>query len=146
MLGGASLYIAGLLVLACAQRIAGRDAGRGVLIGMALACTASAIALAVGVARRLRRRPQPGARAPSPASGSLGALLSAPLGQMLTGDFGWRAGVLGFLVLALGMLPAAWIAGRVDAAAAGSRASRARRPTSRAGRRCGRLRQRCRSW
>jgi predicted MFS family arabinose efflux permease len=29
-------------------------------------------------------------------------------------DFGWRAGVLGFLVLALGMLPAAWIAGRID--------------------------------
>ena len=46
--------------------------------------------------------------------GSLGALLSAPLGQWLAVDFGWRAGVLGFLVLALGMLPAAWIAGRVD--------------------------------
>ena len=28
--------------------------------------------------------------------------------------FGWRAEVLGFLVLALAMLPAAWFAGKVD--------------------------------
>jgi len=48
------------------------------------------------------------------ASGSLGSLLSAPLGQLLTVELGWRAGVLGFLVLALGMLPSAWIAGRID--------------------------------
>ena len=46
--------------------------------------------------------------------GSLGAVISAPLGQMLTADIGWRAGLLGFLVLTIGMLPAAWIAGRVD--------------------------------
>jgi predicted MFS family arabinose efflux permease len=48
------------------------------------------------------------------AAGSLGALLSAPIGQTLTSSFGWRAGVLSFFVLALGMLPAAWFAGRVD--------------------------------
>ena len=29
-------------------------------------------------------------------------------------SFGWRAGVLAFLVLALGLLPAAWFASRVD--------------------------------
>jgi predicted MFS family arabinose efflux permease len=51
------------------------------------------------------------------AAGSLGALLSAPIGQLLTSDFGWRAGIAGFAVLALGMLPAAWFAGRVDAIA-----------------------------
>jgi predicted MFS family arabinose efflux permease len=48
------------------------------------------------------------------AAGSLGALLAAPIGQALTVDLGWRAGVLGFLALALGLLPAAWFAGRVD--------------------------------
>ena len=48
------------------------------------------------------------------AAGSLGALLSAPIGQILTEGYGWRAGVLGFVVLALAMLPAAWFAGRVD--------------------------------
>jgi predicted MFS family arabinose efflux permease len=50
-------------------------------------------------------------------AGSLGAVLSAPIGQMLSVQFGWRAEVLGFLVLALAMLPAAWFGGRVDAIA-----------------------------
>jgi predicted MFS family arabinose efflux permease len=48
------------------------------------------------------------------AAGSLGALLSAPIGQVLSQDLGWRAGLLGFVVLALFMVPAAWYAGRVD--------------------------------
>jgi predicted MFS family arabinose efflux permease len=49
------------------------------------------------------------------AAGSLGALLSAPIGQVLNEDYGWRFGLLGFVVLALFLLPAAWFAGRVDA-------------------------------
>jgi predicted MFS family arabinose efflux permease len=48
------------------------------------------------------------------AAGSLGALVSAPLGQMLNEGFGWRVGVAGFVVLSLFMLPAAWYAGRAD--------------------------------
>ena len=48
------------------------------------------------------------------AAGSLGALLSAPIGQMLNEGFGWRVGVAGFVMLSLFMLPAAWYAGRVD--------------------------------
>ncbi len=51
-------------------------------------------------------------------AGSLGALLSAPIGQTLSAAFGWRAEVLGFLVLMLAVLPAAWYAGRVDTIAA----------------------------
>jgi hypothetical protein len=39
------------------------------------------------------------------------------MGQTLAANLGWRAGVLGFFVLALGMLPAAWYAGKVDKAA-----------------------------
>ena len=38
-------------------------------------------------------------------------------GQTLTTEFGWRAGVIGFAALALGILPAAFFAGRVDRAA-----------------------------
>src|SRR6185312_2076940 len=49
------------------------------------------------------------------AAGSLGALLSAPIGQVLAQDLGWRAGMIGFVVLALAMVPAAWFAGKVDA-------------------------------
>ena len=96
-----------------AEGMLGVMLGAGVLIGVALACTASAIALAVG-SRAVPSRSRSLVLGAITASGSLGALLSAPLGQWLAVDFGWRAGVLGFLVLALGMLPAAWIAGRVD--------------------------------
>jgi predicted MFS family arabinose efflux permease len=87
--------------------------GAGLLIGAALACTASAMALAVA------------SRAVPPAirsivlgiitgAGSLGALAAAPLGQLFTTEFGWRAGVLAVLLLALGMLPAAWFASRAN--------------------------------
>jgi predicted MFS family arabinose efflux permease len=48
------------------------------------------------------------------AAGSLGALLSAPLGQMLNEGYGWRTGLVGFVVLSLALLPAAWFAGKVD--------------------------------
>jgi predicted MFS family arabinose efflux permease len=49
------------------------------------------------------------------AAGSLGALLSAPLGQVLNEGYGWRTGLAGFVVLSLALLPAAWFAGKVDA-------------------------------
>jgi predicted MFS family arabinose efflux permease len=113
MLAGSVLYAVGLLLFATAQGLLGMMLGAGVVIGVALACTASAIALAVG-SRAVPARSRSMVLGAITASGSLGALLSAPLGQMLITDFGWRAGVLGFLVLALGMLPAAWIAGRID--------------------------------
>ena len=48
------------------------------------------------------------------AAGSLGALLSAPIGQMLNVGFGWRVGLAGFVILSVGMIPAALYAGRVD--------------------------------
>jgi len=113
MVGGAALYIAGLGLFAMADGMTGVLLGGGVLVGMALACTASAISLAVG-ARAVPAKLRSFVLGAITATGSLGALLSAPLGQMLTSDFGWRAGLLGFLALTLFMLPAAWIAGRVD--------------------------------
>ena len=48
------------------------------------------------------------------AAGSLGALLSAPIGQLLNEGYGWRFGMIGFVVLSVLMIPAAWYAGRVD--------------------------------
>ena len=114
MLAGAGLYVAGLIVLALAHGLTALMLGGGLLVGTALACTASGIALAVAsraVAASLRSL----ALGAVTAAGSLGALLAAPIGQTLAGDLGWRAGVVGFVVLALGMLPAAWFAGRVDA-------------------------------
>lgn len=113
MTAGSALYLAGLTLFALADGMTGVLLGGGVLIGMALACTASAISLAVG------SRAVPGplrsfVLGAITATGSLGAVLAAPLGQALTQEWGWRAGLLGFLVLAAGMLPAAWLAGRID--------------------------------
>jgi predicted MFS family arabinose efflux permease len=113
MLAGAAFYLGGLLLLANANGIVGVMLGAGVFIGIALACTASGMALAVG-SRAVPTAVRSMVLGLITAAGSLGALLAAPIGQMLTVHFGWRAGVLGFLVLALGILPAAWFAGRVD--------------------------------
>jgi MFS family permease len=116
MLAGAGLYVAGLLLLANAHGLAGVMLGAGVFVGIALACTASGIALAVG-SRAVPAAMRSMVLGLITAAGSLGALLSAPMGQTLAANLGWRAGVLGFFVLALGMLPAAWYAGKVDKAA-----------------------------
>lgn len=113
MVGGAALYVAGLALFAIADGLTGVMLGGGVLVGMALACTASAISLAVG-ARAVPAKSRSFVLGTITATGSLGPLLSAPLGQALTTELGWRAGLLGFLALTVFMLPAAWIAGRVD--------------------------------
>jgi predicted MFS family arabinose efflux permease len=116
MVAGAVFYLIGLLVLASARGFVGVLVGAGLFVGLALACTATAIALAVGsrAAHPARRSMVLGAIT---AAGSLGAILAAPMGQTLSAGFGWRAGVLGFAALALGILPAAFFAGRVDRAA-----------------------------
>lgn len=113
MLIGALLYIAGLALMAVAHGLVSIMIGGGVLIGASLACTATAIGMSVA-ARAVPETVRSTVLGIVSAAGSLGALLSAPIGQMLSADFGWRAGLLGFVVLALLMIPAAWFAGRVD--------------------------------
>jgi predicted MFS family arabinose efflux permease len=111
---GVLAYIAGLAVMGLAQGAWSMMVGAGLLIGLALACTGSGMALAVA------SRPVPVALRSTAlgmvsAAGSVGALIAAPVGQVLAEGWGWRAGVAGFLLIALAMVPAAWIAGRVDA-------------------------------
>ena len=113
LVAGAVFYLAGLLVLAAAHGLVGVTVGAGVLIGAALACTASAMALAVA-ARAVPVAVRSTVLGVVTAAGSLGSVIAAPLGQVLTDDLGWRAGVLGFAALAALMLPAAWLAGRID--------------------------------
>jgi predicted MFS family arabinose efflux permease len=113
MLAGAALYCAGLLLLASAHGILSVMLGAGVLIGIALACTASAIAMAVA-SRAVPEKTRSLVLGFITGAGSLGALVAAPIGQMLSVTFGWRAEVLGFFALTLAMLPAAWFAGHVD--------------------------------
>lgn len=114
MVAGAVFYIAGLILMANAHGLISIMLGAGVLIGVSLACTAAAIAMSVAT------RAAPAALRSTvlgivSGAGSLGSLMAAPLGQILNADYGWRIGIMGFVVLAVAMLPAAWIAGRVDA-------------------------------
>jgi predicted MFS family arabinose efflux permease len=113
MVIGSVFYIAGLSLMASAQGFLSVMIGGGVLIGMSLACTAAAIAMSVA-ARAVPATVRSTVMGLVSGAGSLGALLSAPLGQILNEGYGWRMGLAGFVVLALAMIPAAWFAGRVD--------------------------------
>ncbi|WOH47064.1 MFS transporter [Bradyrhizobium sp. sBnM-33] len=113
MVVGALLYVAGLALMAAANGVLAVMIGGGVLIGTSLACTAAAIAMSVA-ARAVPASVRSTVLGLVSGAGSLGALLSAPMGQMLNEGYGWRMGLVGFVVLSLLMIPAAWYAGRVD--------------------------------
>jgi predicted MFS family arabinose efflux permease len=113
MLIGSLFYVIGLAMMAGAHGLVSVVIGGGMLIGTSLACTAAAIAMSVS-ARAVPATVRSTVMGIVSAAGSLGALLSAPIGQLLNEGYGWRVGLGGFVVLALFMLPAAWYAGRVD--------------------------------
>jgi predicted MFS family arabinose efflux permease len=113
-MAGVAAYLAGLAIMALAQGALSMMVGAGLLIGLALACTGSGMALAVA-SRPVPAAVRSAALGMVSAAGSVGALIAAPIGQVLAEGWGWRAGVVGFLLIALAMVPAAWIAGRVDA-------------------------------
>lgn len=113
MLGGALLYLVGLVLLATSNGLWAIVLGAGLLIGAAMATTGTAMSMAAASSAV-----PPQARSLVlgfvSACGSLGAMIAAPLGQAITQDWGWRMGVAAFVALALVMVPAAWAAGRVD--------------------------------
>ncbi len=113
MVIGAMFYVAGLALMASAHGFLAVMIGGGVLIGMSLACTAAAIAMSVA-ARAVPTSVRSTVLGMVSGAGSLGALLSAPLGQILDEGYGWRVGLAGFVILSLALIPAAWFAGGVD--------------------------------
>ncbi|HEX3970990.1 MAG TPA: MFS transporter [Stellaceae bacterium] len=113
MVIGAFFYIAGLMLMASAHGFVAVLLGGGALIGTSLACTAAAIAMSVA-ARAVPETVRSTVLGMVSAAGSLGALLSAPLGQILNEGYGWRVGLIGFVILSLALIPAAWFAGGVD--------------------------------
>jgi predicted MFS family arabinose efflux permease len=113
MVAGAFLYVAGLTLMASAHGFVSVMLGGGVLIGMSLACTAAAMAMSVA-ARAVPATVRSTVMGIVSGAGSLGALLSAPLGQILNEGYGWRTGLAGFVILSLALIPAAWFAGGVD--------------------------------
>jgi predicted MFS family arabinose efflux permease len=129
MMVGSVLYIAGLIFMAEAHGFLSIMIGAGALIGTSLACTAAAIAMSVA-ARAVPESVRSTVLGIVSAAGSLGALLSAPIGQALNEGYGWRTGMIGFVVLSLALIPAAWFAGRVDKIPLPPRASDAIADTS----------------
>jgi predicted MFS family arabinose efflux permease len=113
MVIGSFFYLAGLALMASANGFLAVMIGGGILIGMSLACTAAAIAMSVA-ARAVPATVRSTMLGIVSAAGSLGALLSAPIGQLLNEGYGWRMGMVGFVILSVAMLPAAWYAGKVD--------------------------------
>ena len=110
---GSALFIAGLLLMATAQSALPIVVGGGVLIGIALACTTSGITanIAARVVRPERRTLAFGLVS---AAGSVGTMLTAPIAAYLLNHDGWRTAVWAFAILALAMLPAAFIGSRSD--------------------------------
>ena len=113
MIGGSVIYLAGLLLLATAGGLLPVIVGAGIAIGAAMACTGPALAMAVA-ARAVPASVRSTVLGIVSAAGSLGAMVAAPVGQLLMQEQGWRVGLVGFAVMALVMLPAAWFAGRGD--------------------------------
>ncbi|CAN5919231.1 MFS transporter [soil metagenome] len=110
---GSVLFLAGVLMTAMAQGALPIVLGAGVLIGIALACTTSGITanIAARVVRPERRTLAFGLVS---AAGSVGTLITAPIAAYLLTHDGWRAGLWAFAILAIAMLPAAWIGSRSD--------------------------------
>ncbi|MBL8675262.1 MAG: MFS transporter, partial [Rhodospirillales bacterium] len=112
-LTGCLMFIAGLALTAMAQGSGMIVVGSGVLIGAALSCTSSGVTANIAA-----RVVAPGRRTLAfgivSAAGSVGSLVTAPLAAYIIDVDGWRAGLWAFAILALAMLPAAWMGGRAD--------------------------------
>lgn len=113
MMAGAILYTTGLVGLSQAQGATAVFVFAGLFIGPAMGCAGTAITMSV------TSRAVPAARRSMylgiiSASGSAGALYAAPIGQWLNTAINWQSGMMAFAAMACLMLPAAWIAGRID--------------------------------
>lgn len=112
MMAGAAIYVVGLAIMAAAQ---GRLAliVSGGLIGVALSCTATSLAMTacVRAVSPARRSVMLGVVS---AAGSLGTLVVPLATQVLLARQPWQIGIVGFALMALAMLPAAYLAGGAD--------------------------------
>ena len=113
MVSGTLAYLLGLVLIATAHGFLPVLLGGGFAIGLAMACSGSAIAMAVS-ARAVPSHVRSLVLGMVSAAGSLGAMIAAPIGQVLLQWGGWRVGVTGFALMATLMVPAAYVAGKVD--------------------------------
>ena len=112
-LAGSLIYIVGVWLTATATSALPIIIGAGVMIGVGLACTSSGITanIAARVVAPHRRTLAFGLVS---AAGSIGTMFTAPIAAYFLTYEGWRAGLWAFVILALAMLPAAFIGSRSD--------------------------------
>jgi predicted MFS family arabinose efflux permease len=112
-LAGSLIYILGVLLTATATSQLPIVIGAGVMIGVALACTSSGIAanIAARVVVPHRRSLAFGLVS---AAGSIGTMITAPIAAHFLNTEGWRAGLWAFVIIALAMLPAAFVGSTAD--------------------------------
>ncbi len=110
---GSVLYIVGIWLTATAQSVLPIILGAGVLIGVSLACTTSGItATNRGPCRRAG--PPHACLRPRLRRRFGGHDADRPDRGLPLNTDGWRTAVWAFVILALAMLPAAWIGSRAD--------------------------------
>jgi MFS family permease len=112
MMAGAAVYVVGLAVMAAAQGTIALIISGG-LIGVALSCTATSLAMAACVRAVTPERWSKMLGVVS-AVGSLGTLLVPLTTQALLAHEPWQIGAVFFMLMAIAMLPAAFLAGGAD--------------------------------
>ena len=122
MLLGGCLYVVGMLVMLSAGGAAMLTVSGG-LVGMALACTASSLAMTAS-ARAVSPERRSVVLGAVGACSSVGTLVIAPSLQFMLARWDWHVGVVFFILLAVAMLPAAFMAGAVDRMPRHDRATR----------------------
>lgn len=110
---GCLIYITGLLLTATATSTLPIVLGAGVMVGVALACTTSGITanISARVVAPTRRTLAFGIVS---AAGSVGTMVIAPVAAYVLKEDGWRAGLWVFVIIAIAMLPAAFVGSGAD--------------------------------
>jgi MFS family permease len=112
MLAGAVIYIVGLVVMAHAAGAVALILS-GALIGIALSCTASSLVM-TACARAVSEKNRSKVLGIVSAAGSLGTLAIPITTQSILAHHTWQVGALFFVMLAVAMLPAGFLAGGAD--------------------------------
>ena len=112
MMAGAAIYVIGLSIMAAAQGTLALIVAGG-LIGVALSCTATSLAMAACV-RAVSEQRRSMTLGIVSAAGSLGTMVMPFATQAVLAREPWQIGALFFVLLAVAMLPAAFLAGGAD--------------------------------
>ncbi len=116
---GGLLIAAGTALVAWAGGQVALIAGLGILVGTGVGCASFAMVLAA-VARRYPAEKRTLAFGICTAVGSFGMFAMVPIGQILQARFDWDGALLVMAVLALAILPLAWLLAGRPAAPAGA--------------------------